>query len=213
LAPPQPGTLKFKDINGDGLINDLDKSVIGVAQPKVFGGLNQMFSYKNFDASVFINFQAGNDVYNANKLEFTSAYQTNANLLTMVNDRWRRVDNNGVVVTDPVQLAKLNENAKMWQPSTSSNSFVLHSWAIEDGSFVRINNITIGYTLPSKVLSRVKIQKLRFFFTATNLAVFTNYSGYDPEVSTRRRTPETPGVDYSAYPRSRSFFGGLNLSF
>ena len=213
LAPPQPGTLKFKDINNDGQINDLDKSVIGVAQPKVFGGLNQMFSYKNFDASVFVNFQLGNDVYNANKLEFTSAYQTNSNLLTMINDRWRRVDNNGVVVTDPVQLAKLNENAKMWQPSTSSNSFVLHSWAIEDGSFVRINNVTIGYTLPAKVLSRAKIQKLRFFFTATNLAVFTNYSGYDPEVSTRRRTPETPGVDYSAYPRSRSFFGGLNLSF
>ncbi|MCU0387980.1 MAG: hypothetical protein MUE71_05190, partial [Chitinophagaceae bacterium] len=69
------------------------------------------------------------------------------------------------------------------------------------------------YTLPAKILSRAKIQKLRFFFTATNLAVFTNYSGYDPEVSTRRRTPETPGVDYSAYPRSRSFFGGLNLSF
>jgi TonB-linked SusC/RagA family outer membrane protein len=213
LAPPQPGTLRFKDINGDGLINDFDKSVIGVAQPKFFGGLNQMFSYKNFDASVFVNFQYGNDVYNANNLEFTSAYQTNSNLLTMVNDRWRRIDNNGVVITDPEQLAKMNENAKMWQPSTSSNSFVLHSWAIEDGSFVRINNITIGYTLPAKVFGKAKIQKLRVFLTGTNLAVFTNYSGYDPEVSTRRRTPETPGVDYSAYPRSRSFFGGLNLSF
>ncbi|HSK12259.1 MAG TPA: SusC/RagA family TonB-linked outer membrane protein, partial [Phnomibacter sp.] len=213
LAPPQPGSLRFKDLNGDGVINDDDKSIIGVAQPKVFGGLNQMFSYKNFDFSIFINYQIGNDVYNANKLEFTSNYQTNSNLLTMVNDRWKRIDQNGVVITDPQQLEAMNANAKMWTPSTSSNSFVLHSWAIEDGSFVRINNVTIGYNLPASALKKLKLQRLRIFATGTNLHVFTNYSGYDPEVSTRRRTPETPGVDYSAYPRARSFFGGINVSF
>jgi TonB-dependent starch-binding outer membrane protein SusC len=213
LQPPQPGTLKFKDINGDGVINELDRSIIGVAQPKVFGGLNQMFTYKNFDASVFINFQLGNDVYNANRLEFTSAYQTNSNLLTDVLGRWKTIDEFGVLITDPEQLASMNANAQMWRPSTSSNSFVLHSWAVEDGSFVRINNVTIGYTLPAHLLKRMKLQRLRIFATGTNLAVFTNYSGYDPEVSTRRSTPETPGVDYSAYPRSRSFFGGINLTF
>lgn len=213
MQPPQPGLVKFKDINEDGVVNDLDRTIIGVAQPKVFGGLNQMFSYKNFDMSIFINYQFGNDVYNANKLEFTTGYQTNSNMLNIMNNRWRRVDENGVVVTDPEALAKLNANATLWQPSTSSNSFVLHSWAVEDGSFVRINNVTMGYTIPAKAFGNLKIQKARAYFTVNNLAVLTRYSGYDPEVSTRRRTPETPGVDYSAYPRSRSFIFGINFSF
>jgi TonB-linked SusC/RagA family outer membrane protein len=209
---PQPGRMKFKDINNDGLINEDDKSIIGVAQPKVFGGLNQQFRYKNFDLSVFVNYQFGNDVYNANKLEFTNGYQPNANMLSLMNGYWTNIDAQGNVVTDPTELAKLNQNAKIWTPSTTSTSFILHSWAVEDGSFVRVNNITLGYTLPSSLLKRMKLQNLRVYGTVNNLAVFTNYSGYDPEVSTRRGTPETPGVDYSAYPRSRAFVFGINLS-
>jgi len=209
---PQPGRLKFRDINGDGKITEDDKGIIGVAQPKVFGGLNQQMRYKNFDFSVFVNYQFGNSVYNANKLEFTSGYQGNANLLAVMNDRWRNVNDQGQVVTDPAELAKLNQNASIWTPSTTSTSFILHSWAVEDGSFVRINNVTLGYTIPANIIKRAKLQTARAYVTLNNLAVFTNYSGYDPEVSTRRRTPETPGVDYSAYPRSRSFVFGLNLS-
>ncbi len=209
---PQPGRMKFKDLNNDGNINEEDRSIIGVAQPKVFGGLNQQFRYKNFDLSVFINYQFGNDVYNANKLEFTSGYQPNANLLSIMNNRWTNIDAAGNVVTDPTELAKLNANASVWTPSTTSTSFILHSWAVEDGSFVRINNITLGYTLPAGVLKRIGFQTARIYGTVNNLAVFTNYSGYDPEVSTRRGTPETPGVDYSAYPRSRAFVFGINLS-
>ena len=209
---PQPGRMKFRDLNNDGEIDEDDRSIIGVAQPKVFGGLNQQFRYRNFDMSVFINYQFGNDVYNANKLEFTSGYQPNANMLAIMNDRWRNVDAQGNVVTDPAELAKLNANASIWTPSTTSTSFILHSWAVEDGSFVRIQNVTLGYTLPSSLLKRMRMQSLRFYATVNNLAVFSNYSGYDPEVSTRRGSPETPGVDYSAYPRSRAFVFGLNLS-
>ena len=212
LAPPQPGSLRFKDLNGDTVINDKDKSIIGVAQPDIFGGLNQQFTYKNFDFSVFINYSLGGEIYNANKLEFTTGYTPNANLLTIMNNRWRRIDEQGRVVTDPTALAKLNANASIWAPSTSSNSFLLHSWAVEDASFIRLNNITVGYTLPQSVLKRIKMEKLRLYFTASNIAVITNYSGYDPEVSTRRGNPVTPGVDYSAYPRSRSFIFGVNLS-
>jgi len=212
-AAPVPGLVKFKDLNSDGVIDEKDKKIIGVAQPKVFGGLNQQFRYKNFDLSVFINYQFGNDVYNANKLEFTSGYQGNANLLAIMNNRWRNVNDQGQVVTDPAELAKLNQNATLWTPSTSSTSFILHSWAVEDGSFVRINNISLGYTLPASLLQSARLQTARIYFTVNNLAVITNYSGYDPEVSTRRKTPETPGVDYSAYPRSRSFVAGINLSF
>ena len=85
---------------------------------------------------------------------------------------------------------------------------MLHSWAVEDGSFIRLNNVTLGYNIPVNKVFR----SARVYVTANNLAVFTNYSGYDPEVSTRRGTPETPGVDYSAYPRSRTYIFGVNLS-
>ncbi len=90
---------------------------------------------------------------------------------------------------------------------------VLHSWAVEDGSFLRLNNITLGYTLPESLLDRFFVDKLRFYVTGYNLWTLTDYSGYDPEVDTRRSTPLTPGVDYSAYPRSKSVVAGVNLTF
>lgn len=209
---PQPGVLKFQDFNGDALITDADRTVIGDTQPKFFGGLNQQFTYKKFDLSIFLNFQLGNDVLNANKLEFTSGYTPNANMLAMMNNRWRNVNDQGQVVTDPAALAALNANATLWSPLRSASSFYVHSWAVEDGSFLRVNNITLGYNLPSSLLNKVKISKFRIYGTVNNLAVLTNYSGYDPEVNTRRSTPLTPGVDYSAYPRSRAFIFGANVS-
>jgi TonB-linked SusC/RagA family outer membrane protein len=224
---PQPGGIKFKDINGDTLITDADRTTLGNANPKFFGGLNQQFTYKNFDLSVFINFQYGNKVFNANRLEFTSGYTTDANLLASMNDRWKTYDENGVVVqrlatiggvqrvvgAAPEVLARINQNAKIWMPITSGGSFYSNSYAVEDGSFIRINNLTLGYTLPASLVKRAKIERLRFYFTGNNLGIITNYSGYDPEVSTRRGTPLTPGVDYSAYPRSSSYIVGLNLTF
>ena len=210
---PYPGRLKFKDLDGNGNIDDADRTIIGVAQPDFFGGLNQQFTYKDFDLSIFLNFQGGNDVINANRLEFTNAYTPNSNMLDVMNDRWRNVNDQGQVVTDPAELAKINANAKIWSPSNSSNSFTLHSWAVEDGSFLRVNNITLGYNFPKSIIDKIKIQKLRLYVTGNNLAVFTNYSGYDPEVSTRRSTPVTPGVDYSAYPRSRTYIAGVNVTF
>jgi TonB-dependent starch-binding outer membrane protein SusC len=175
--------------------------------------LNQQFTYKNFDLSIFVNFQYGNKVLNANKLEFTSGYTPNSNMLSVMNGRWRNVDDNGNVVTDPEALTTLNANATIWSPMTTNSSFFVHSWAVEDASFIRINNITLGYNVPTAILNKVRITKLRFYGTVNNLAVFTNYSGYDPDVNVRRGSPLTPGVDYSAYPRSRAYIFGLNLSF
>lgn len=209
---PQPGTIKFKDIVSDGIINDQDRTVIGDATPSYFGGINNQFAYKNFDLSVFINYQYGNDVLNANKLEFTSGYTPNANMLSEMNGRWRNVNSSGQVVTDPTELAAMNENATIWSPLTSASSFWVHSWAVEDGSFLRINNITLGYSLPKTILSKARISNLRVYGTVNNLAVFTNYSGYDPEVNTRRSTPMTPGVDYAAYPKSRTYIFGINVT-
>lgn len=210
---PRPGILKFIDQDGNGLIDDKDRTDLGSATPKFFGGFNNMFTYGNFDLSVFLNFQYGNKVLNANKLEFTSGYTPNANLLSIMNDRWRNVDAEGNVVTDPGALATLNEGAKLWTPLTSASSFYVHSWAVEDGSFIRVNNVTLGYSLPAGLLEKARITKLRIYATVNNLAVFTKYSGYDPDVNTRRNSPITPGVDYSAYPRSHAYMAGINLSF
>lgn len=213
----EPGQIKFKDqggavdANGNPLITfDADRTVIGNTNPKHFGGLNQQFTFKNFDMSVFVNWKYGNDVYNANNIEFTHGGRLNVNLLASMNDRWRTVNEQGQRVTDLEQLRVLNQHAKIWRPV--QNRYYFSDWAVEDGSFLRINNITLGYTLPTKLTQRVKVNKLRFYATVNNLATLTGYSGYDPEVNTRRATPLTPGVDFSAYPRSRAFIFGLNLS-
>ena len=210
---PQPGIIKYKDLNGDSIVNSTDERIIGNANPKFFGGLNQQFAYKNFDLSIFINFQYGNDIFNDNKLEFGSGYTPNANLLSIENNRWKTIDANGNVVTDPKALAELNKNATLWRPITTGSAFYPQSWAVEDGSFIRINNITFGYSLPSSLIKKMNMQRFRAYVTVNNLAVITNYSGYDPEVNTRRSTPMTQGVDFSAYPRSTSYIFGLNVTF
>ena len=87
------------------------------------------------------------------------------------------------------------------------------SWAVEDGSFLRVNNITLGYTLPEKLTMKAGIHKFRAYVTVNNLAVLTGYSGFDPEVNVRRSTPMTPNVDFSAYPRATGYLFGVNVTF
>ncbi|RZK31209.1 MAG: TonB-dependent receptor, partial [Hymenobacter sp.] len=202
--------------------------VIGTAQPGKFtGGLNQQFRYKNFDLSVFLNFVYGNKILNANKLEFTSGYSANTNLLGLMENRWRTIDANGnvlqrvvtisgksvVVGAAPEVLAAANAGATVFSPNKDAVSFFPSTFAVEDGSFLRINNISLGYTFNSQWLSVFKIASLRLYGTANNVATLTGYSGYDPEVDARRGSPVTPGVDYSAYPRSRTYLLGANISF
>lgn len=220
----QPGAIKFKDLNNDGLVDlNNDRQIIGNPTPKFTGGLNQTFGYKRWDASLFLNFTYGGDIYNANKIEFTNAYSVNSNMLDEMKDRWKVVMPDGrtaqyvnssgqVFGVSPSELTILNVGAKIWQPIKTSGAFYPHSWAIEDGSFLRINNLTIGYSLPASSLGKLKMSLLRFYATVNNLAVFTNYTGYDPEVSVRGN-PLTPNLDYSAYPKSRSFIFGVNASF
>lgn len=208
---PQPGDLKLKDINGDGKIDNNDMTDLGSSQPKFYGGFNQTFKYRNFDLSLFFNFSVGNKVYNANKLEFTTRYQyKDQNMLADMENRWKWFDNSGVKITDPIALAALNANTTLWTP-TGGNYF-LHSYAIEDGSFLRLNNVTLGYSLPKGMLSDLSISNFRLYVTANNVFTVTGYSGYDPEVSTRKN-PLTPGVDYAAYPRTRFFLTGIDITF
>ena len=212
FAQAQPGSIKFKDLNGDGVIDSKDETVIGNANPKFFGGLTQQFRYKKFDASIFVNFVYGNQVYNANKLEFIGGYNTDQNMLAIMKDRWKTMDANGNVVTDLTALTALNKDTKIWKPIVTQN-FNAMSWAVEDGSFLRINNVTVGYTFGFKKNS--VIRSLRAYATVNNVAVFTSYSGYDPEVNVRTKPNNfpTPGLDYSAYPKARSFVFGLNANF
>jgi TonB-dependent starch-binding outer membrane protein SusC len=226
-GPIQPGSLKFVDLNNDGAIDfDNDRTIIGDPTPDFTGGLFQQFTYKNWDASLFVNFSVGNDIYNANKIELTNGATANSNMLAIMADRWKVVTPTGqtaqwvntttntVFGIPPDQLSALNANATIWQPArgTGAAGFFPSSWAIEDGSFLRINNLTIGYSLPVKSLAGIKMTKLRFYLTGNNLAILTNYSGYDPEVSVKD-SPLTPGLDYSAYPKSRSFIFGVNATF
>ena len=209
----RPGALKIKDINGDGLITtDGDRSVIGNANPKFSGGWNNQFAYKNFDLSVFVNFVVGGDIYNANKIEWTDGTFPNLNLLSIMNDRWRNINDQGQLVTDPAELAKLNTNTKIYSP-VSSQRYFLRSDAIEDGSFLRLNNITLGYTLPTALSKKIKLSVFRVYATVNNLAVISDYSGFDPEVTARRTDPLTPGVDFGAYPRSKTWVFGVNVTF
>lgn len=219
-----PGALKFVNQNPDegitqtekDLINAKDKVVIGNANPKHTGGFTLTAEYKGFDFSAFFNWVYGNDVYNANKLNFTNYWggRLYKNILQEMNtnDRFINVDpSTGKEVTNPAQLKELNKGAKYW--SAAMNRAPLHSWVIEDGSFLRLNTLTLGYSVPKKILSKLKLEQLRFYVSGYNLWVWTKYSGYDPEVDAIRSTPLTPGVDYNAYPRSRSFIGSLNLTF
>ena len=210
---PQPGMLKWKDIDGDGLVTaDKDRVVIGNANPTFSGGWNNQFTYKNFDFSTFVNFVVGNDIYNANKIEMTDGSLPNLNMLNIMKDRFTNINDVGAVVTDPTELSALNVNAKIWSP-VRVQRYWLHSWAVEDGSFLRINNVTLGYSLPRNFLNKLKISRLRVYGTVNNLATFTKYTGYDPEVNTRRSDPLTQGVDFAGYPRAKTWVFGVNLTF
>ena len=136
----------------------------------------------------------------------------NLNMLNIMKDRWTNINSAGEVVREPVALAALNANAKIWSP-VRTQRFWLHSWAIEDGSYLRFNNLTLGYTIPISISKKAKISSFRIYGTVNNLGTITNYSGYDPDVTSRRSDPLTPGVDFAAYPRSRTWVFGVNVSF
>lgn len=212
-----PGSMKLKDQNGDEMITlEDDRVIIGNANPKHTGGFNLEAQYKGFDLSAFFNWVYGNDIFNANKFwgSINSATSKYRNLFNIMNsdNRFMRIDKvTGETVTDPAQLAQMNKDATIWTPQNSM--LTLYDWAIEDGSFLRLNTLTLGYSLPKNLLDKYGIGNLRIYASAYNLWTWTRYSGFDPEVNMRRSSPLTPGVDWNGYPRSRSFNIGLNVEF
>lgn len=228
VANVKPGYMKLKDLNGDGKIDTNDRKVIGNALPKAQGGFGLTGTLKGFDFTAFFNWSVGNDVYNTGKIDYNQLYRSNyGNMLNTMNsaNRFTYIDMDGSytgvaggIVTDLAQLADMNQNKTIW---SGNNSFggataVVSDWAIEDGSYLRLNNVTVGYSVPSESIKKVGMSSLRFFVTGTNLALWTKYSGFDPDVNSSRNSTTAalaPGLDYSSYPKSRTFTFGVNVNF
>ena len=220
-ATLMPGAIKYKKMADDGtlVIGEGDKAIIGDANPLHTGGFSLNATYKGFDAAVFLNWSYGNDIYNANRVLFTTGYESSKRYMNVLDEmnssnRFMYIDpaTGEDIRLQPERLMEVNRNATV-HSSTNSRAR-LTSYAIEDGSFLRLNTATIGYTFPEAWTKKALIQRLRIYVTGYNLYTWTNYTGYDPEVDSRRsQGPMTPGVDFSAYPRSRTFVAGINLTF
>jgi len=218
---PRPGNAKFKKLtpvdtsdSNTYVIGANDRQVIGNTNPDFSGGFGLNATWKNFDFSTFFNFVYGFDVYNANKIMMTSWYNNNQSNLGMevsLANRWRNFDDMGNEIRyQPEVLAEYNKNATMWNP-TSIGRPIAMSYAIEDGSFLRLNMLSVGYTIPIPNNGKNFFNRVRLYATGSNLFIWTNYSGYDPEVNLE--TGLTPNIDYNAYPRTRNFAFGTQLSF
>ena len=192
----KPGVVKYKDQDGDGVITTADRTIIGNAMPKWYGGFTNTFNYKGIDLSFMLQFNYGNDIYNATRLYATQTRSGRRNMLAEVTDRWSPTNASNKVPS---------------QDGYISND--VYSRFVEDGSFLRLKNITLGYSLPHKWIRNMHVSKLRVYATAQNLFCITGYSGYDPEVNSASNNPMTPGLDWGAYPKSRVFTFGIDLQF
>jgi len=191
----QPGDIKYKDLNGDRVIDNYDKTVIGHPLPLHTGGFTNNFAYKGFDLSIFCQWSYGNDIYNANRVMLETGYKYNTNQYASYANRW-----------SPQNVASNIPAAKGTSMKTYS------TWIVEDGSYLRLKTVSLGYNFPKALLSRVKLNAVRVYCSAQNLYTWTNYSGYDPEVAVRN-SALTPGFDYSAYPRAKTTTVGINVTF
>ncbi|MCF6243156.1 MAG: TonB-dependent receptor [Bacteroidales bacterium] len=194
---PATGLMIYKDVNGDGEFTPDDKQIIGNANPKFIYGLNNTFSYKGFDLSIFLQGVYGNDIFNATRIETESMNDFKSQQATVLN-RWK---NPGDITDMPAATLGEKYNSEL------STRF------IEDGSYLRVKSLTLSYTLPQSVIGRLKLSKLRFYVTGENLYTFTKYSGYDPEVNAFGGDNLAQGIDFGTYPQSRNIIFGLNLSF
>jgi TonB-linked SusC/RagA family outer membrane protein len=216
-----PGKIKFKDLNNDGVIDENDRTVIGNTNPKYQGGFGFNGQWKGFDFSVNFNYMLDFDINNATAYTLSSSEGNSNkfhNVLSKFRNSWRYTrDGDGECMYKNYYIdgsvdeyIAMNAGKTLWNPTDVVNK-VTHSYFIEDGSFLRCQDLTIGYTLPNKITKRWGLSKLRFYASASNLFIITGYSGYDPEVDIQ--TGLTCGMDYNRYPRNRSFVFGANINF
>ena len=217
----RPGMVKFQDTDGSGIITEEDCQIVGHTMPKHTGGINLNANYKGFDFSAGFTYQIGGDVYNANAMHSMMGNKDTSfgwNRLSIVSDCWKMYDvdasGNLVAVTEPAALASLNAGAKYALPYNEYG--LVNSEFIEDASYLRLNTLTLGYTLPKNLTKKVGISNLRIYFTGGNLFCISGYKGSDPDVNTRpggNNGFPTPNYDWNSYPRARTYTFGLNVAF
>lgn len=221
----KPGDAKYKptagetDTDGNPVWGTNDRTVIGNASPDFTGGWNNTFTYKGFDLTIFMNFVVGNEVFSMSTQRFIGPYLPNQNAIAKMKDRFTLIDPvSGKESTNLTRLAELNPHQfsgdALWNISGNNKTAISErsSYYLEDGSYLRLNTITLGYTLPKKLVQQAKINNARVYCTLNNIHTFTGYTGYDPEVSASS-SALTPGIDNSSYPRSKSWVVGVNLTF
>lgn len=229
------GDVKFKDISGpdgkpDGVVNTYDRVNIGSPMPKFTYGMTNTFRYKNMDLSVFINGSYGNKIFNYMGMELTGMTSTWNNQLRLVTDRARMepIDPNKTYpITDNGGNTVWNwfddiTNVKVTNPGTNvpramyndpnDNNRISNRY-IEDGSYLRIKNITFGYNLPRNLIKKISVENVRVYANIQNLHTFTKYSGYDPEVGASTASSNVYGLDNGRYPSPQIYSFGINLSF
>lgn len=217
-----PGMAKFEDTNGDGVVNGDDACEIAKAIPQHTGGFNFNARYKNLDVALGFTYAIGGNVYNANSMHSLMGDKDNSlglNRLAVASESYKyyNVDGNGdlVLATTPEDLNALNKNTKY--SSIFSEYGIVTSEFIEDASYLRLNTLTIGYTLPKAWMKKAGLSNVRVYFTGSNLFCLAGYSGLDPDVNTNANAGgegfPTPYFDYQAYPKSRTFTFGLNVAF
>jgi len=200
LADSHVGDVKFADINGDKKIDADDRTIIGNNEPKVSWGMTNQLSYKNFDLSIVLQGVHGRDVLHLGK-RFYTQLEGNQNQMREVLNRWQSEANPGDGWTPRANAL-----------TTGQNNVVSSRW-VEDASFVRINNLTLGYTLPRQLAEKCTMQNARVYVSIQNLATITGYSGFNPETSHKTDSSLAPGTDYGMYPLNRTFTLGVNVTF
>ena len=223
--PSMPGKMKFKDLDGDGKITTKDRTVIGNTNPRWQGGFGISGTYKEWDFSANFTYMLKFDVYNATAYALSSSSSTATNYTNVLakfgrNNRWIYTADFGshddytttakTVLDQTTDYIALNANKSLWNPADLVTN-TINSYFVEDGSFLRCQDITVGYTFPKKIINKIYLSKLRAYFSAGNLFTITGYSGYDPEVDVQSGL--TPSMDYNRYPRSRTFSFGINATF
>lgn len=197
----QPGDFRFKDINGDGQITPEDRTVTGSYHPDFTYGITNRFNYKGIDFSFFLQGVQGREILNISARHLRNG-EANFNSYAVLNNRWRSPQNPGN-----------GEHPRADRTTgTHGNNNRSSSYQVEDGSYLRIKRVTLGYSLPVSLIGDYA-KSVRIYGSATNLAIFTDYTGFNPEVSLQANSSLTPGEDYGAYPLSRTIQLGIDISF
>ncbi|WP_243388991.1 SusC/RagA family TonB-linked outer membrane protein [Flavobacterium aurantiibacter] len=193
------GDVKYVDINDDGEINDLDRTFIGNPHPDFTFGFTNNFRYKNFDLSVFCQGSVGNDILN---LTYRNGIANNTLWQNMFVEaaNFYSADNTNTNIPRPIN-------------SLSNPNQEISDRYVEDGSYLRIQNLTLGYNLPSASISKLKISRVRIYGSVQNLYTFTKYSGYDPEIGSFNQNVLLSNVDNGRYPTPRTYSLGVNIEF